>query len=107
MDGRPNGRKKAIEFVWRQPDADLTLSQKQTIVAALAKDTDETATLYFLSPLSENWVCTLKRSIEPTGAFHCTTKFAYIFTKNLRSISQLILRLWELLSTFRDSCISY
>jgi len=84
MDVRPNGRKEAVEFVWRQPDAAFTLSQKQSITAALAKDTDETASLYFLAPLSEQWVGTLKGLIEPTGAFHCAAKFAYIFTKLLR-----------------------
>ncbi|KAL0034237.1 hypothetical protein WJX77_004781 [Trebouxia sp. C0004] len=67
MEVRPNGRKEAIEFVWRQPDAALTLSQKQSITAALAKDTDATATLYFLAPLSEQWVGTLKGLLEPTG----------------------------------------
>lgn len=67
MEVRPNGRKQAIEFVWRQPDAALTLSQKQSITAALAKDTDETASLYFLAPLSEQWVGTLKGLLEPTG----------------------------------------
>jgi len=53
MEVRPNGRKEAIEFVWRQPDAALTLSQKHSITAALAKDTDETTSLYFVAPLSE------------------------------------------------------
>jgi len=81
MDVRPNGRKEAIEFVWRQPDAALTLSQKQSITAALAKDTDETASLYFLAPQPEQWVGTLKKLIEPTGTFHCAAKFACISTK--------------------------
>ena len=63
------GRKEAIEFVWRQPNAALTLSQKQSIIAALAKDTNETASLYFLAPLSEQWVGILKGLPEPTGYF--------------------------------------
>ncbi|DBA96438.1 TPA: hypothetical protein ACH3X1_015330 [Trebouxia sp. C0004] len=66
MEVRPNGRKEAIGFVWNQPDAALTLSQKQSITAALAKDTDETASLYFLAPVLEQWVGTLKELLEPT-----------------------------------------
>ncbi len=67
MDIKPNGRKEAIEFVWRQPDTALTPSQKQSITAALAKDTDDTASLYFLAPRLEQWVGTLKELLAPTG----------------------------------------
>ena len=84
MEVRPNGQKEAIEFVWRQPGAALTLSQKQSITAALAKDTDETASFYFLAPLSEQWVGTLKEMLEPTGNFHRTAKFFCSFTGLLR-----------------------
>jgi len=86
MEVRPNGRKEAIEFVWRQPDAALTLSQKHSITAALAKDTDETASLYFVAPLSEQWVGTLKGLLEPTGTFHCAAKFFLHFHRPSESI---------------------
>ncbi len=87
MEVRPSGRKEAIKFVWRQPDAGLTLSQKQSITAALAKDTDETASLYFLAPLPKQWVGTLKGMLEPTGAFHRAAKFFCIFTGLLRVLT--------------------
>ncbi len=84
MEVRPKGRKEAIEFVWRQPDAALTVSQKQSVTAALAKDTDETASLYFLAPLPTQWVGTLKGLLEPTGALHRAAKFVCTFTGILR-----------------------
>ena len=84
MEVRPNGRKEAIEFVWRQPDAAVTLLQKQSITAALAKDTDETASLYFLAPLSEHWVGILKGLLEPTGTFHRAAMCFCMFTGPLR-----------------------
>ena len=94
MEVRPNGRKEAIEFVWRQPDAALTLSQKQSITAALAKDTDETASLYFLAPLSEQWVGILKGLLAPTGTFHRAAMFFCIFTGPLRVFTAAPSLLW-------------
>ena len=67
MDSKPSCRKDAIEFVWRQPDTALTYSQKQSIAAALAKDTDHTASLYFLAPLPEQWLGTHKELLAPAG----------------------------------------
>ena len=67
MDLKPNGRKEATKFVWRQPDTVLTPSQKQSINVALAKDTDGTAKLYFLAPRPEQWVGTLKELLAPAG----------------------------------------
>jgi len=91
MEVRPNGRKEAIEFVWRQPDAALTLSQKQSITAALAKDSDETATLYFLAPLSEQWVGTLKGLLEPTGTFHRAEQWVETLRELLAPTGVLVL----------------
>ena len=56
-----------IKFVWRQTDAALTLSQKASIAAALAEETDVVARTYFLAPLSEHWLVTLKKLTEPAG----------------------------------------
>ncbi len=63
MRRQPHGRKEAIEFVWRQPDTLLTLSEKQSIAAALAKDTDDTASSLFVAPYPEQWVGALKELI--------------------------------------------
>ena len=60
---QPHGRKEAIEFVWRQPDKHLTLLEKQSIAAALAKGTDDTATSLFVAPCPEQWVGALKEFI--------------------------------------------
>ncbi len=69
MVTRPTGVDDAIEFVWGQPETTLTLSQKESIAAALAKETDVVARRFFLAPLAEQWVGTLKKLIEPAGSF--------------------------------------
>ena len=58
MESQPHGRKEAIEFVWRQTDTLLTLSEKQSIAAALTKGTDDTA-----APFPEQWVGALKEFV--------------------------------------------
>lgn len=63
MESQPHGRRKAIEYVWRQPDTLLTVSEKQSIAAALAKGTDDTATSLFVAPFPEQWVGALMEFI--------------------------------------------
>ena len=53
MANRPTGVYEAIEFVWNQPDTVLQSSEKQSLSAILAKETDVVARRYFLAPLPE------------------------------------------------------
>jgi len=86
MDSKPSCRKDAIEFVWRQPDAALTSTQKQSIAAALAKDTDHTASLYFLAPIPEQWLGTLKELLAPTGTLLvCGKLYMELYTASEQS----------------------
>ena len=55
MANRPIGVDEAIEFVWNQPDTVLQSSEKQSLSAILAKETDVVAKRYFLAPLPEQW----------------------------------------------------
>lgn len=65
MEVRPNGRKQAIDFVWGLSNDALTTSQKDSISAALADKTDETASLYFLAPVPEQWVDCFETASQP------------------------------------------
>ncbi|DBA96649.1 TPA: hypothetical protein ACH3X1_015507 [Trebouxia sp. C0004] len=67
MANRPTGVDEAIEFVWNQPDTVLQSSEKQSLSAMLAKETDVVARRYFLAPLPEQWVGTLKELLAPRG----------------------------------------
>ena len=67
MAKRPTGVDEAIEFVWNQPDTVLQSSEKQSLSAILAKETDVVARRYFLAPLPEQWVGTLKELLAPRG----------------------------------------
>ena len=69
MVNRPTGVDEAINFIWNQPDTVLQSSEKQRLSAALAKETDVVARRYFLAPLPEQWVGTLKELLAPTGIF--------------------------------------
>ena len=69
MANRPTGVDEAIKFIWNQPDTVLQSSEKQRLSAALAKETDVVARRYFLAPLPEQWVGTLKELLAPTGIF--------------------------------------
>ena len=69
MANRPTGVDEAIKFIWNQPDTVLHSSEKQRLSAALAKETDVVARRYFLAPLPEQWVGTLKELLAPTGIF--------------------------------------
>ena len=69
MANRPTGVNEAIEFVWNQPDTVLQSSEKQSLSAILAKETDVVARRYFLAPLPEQWVGTLKELLAPRGDF--------------------------------------
>ena len=69
MANRPTGVDEAINFIWSQPDTVLQSSEKQRLSAALAKETDVVARRYFLAPLPEQWVGTLKELLAPTGIF--------------------------------------
>ena len=69
MANRPTGVDEAINFIWGQPDTVLQSSEKQRLSAALAKETDVVARRYFLAPLPEQWVGTLKELLAPTGIF--------------------------------------
>jgi len=66
MANRPTGVDEAIQFIWNQPDRVLQSSEKQRLSAALAKETDVVARRYFLAPLPEQWVGTLKELLAPT-----------------------------------------
>ncbi len=81
MVTRPTGVDDAIKFVWNQPDTVLKSSEKESLSAVLAKETDVVAGRYFFAPQPEQWVGTLKKLIEPTGTFHCAAKFACVSTK--------------------------
>ena len=67
MANRPTGVDEAIQFVWNQPDTVLQSSEKQSLCAILAKETDVVAKRYFLAPLPEQWVGTLKELLAPRG----------------------------------------
>ena len=67
MVAKPTGVDEAIDFVWSQPDAALTPSQKQSITAALAKETDVVARRFFFAPDPEHWVGTLKNLAASRG----------------------------------------
>ena len=69
MANRPTGVDEAINFIWAQPDTVLQSSEKQRLSAALAKETDVVARRYFLAPLPEQWVGTLKELLAPTCIF--------------------------------------
>ena len=69
MANRPTGVDEAINFIWGQPDTVLQSSEKQRLSAALAKETDVVARRYFLAPLPEQWVGTLKELLALTGIF--------------------------------------
>ena len=66
MVNRPTGVDEAIEFVWNQPDTVLQSSDKQSLSAILAKETDVVSRRYFLVPLPEQWVGTLKELLAPS-----------------------------------------
>ncbi|KAL3161222.1 hypothetical protein ABBQ38_009589 [Trebouxia sp. C0009 RCD-2024] len=67
MANRTTGVDEAIKFIWDQPDTVLQSSEKQRLSAALAKETDVVARRYFLAPLPEQCVGTLKELLAPTG----------------------------------------
>ena len=69
MANRPTGVDEAIDFIWSQPDTVLQSSEKQRLNAVLAKETNVVARGYFLAPLPEQWVGTLKELLAPTGIF--------------------------------------
>ena len=69
MANRPTGVDEAIKFIWNQPDTVLQSSEKQRLSVVLAKETDVVARRYFLAPLPEQWVGTLKELLAPTGIF--------------------------------------
>ena len=69
MANIPTGVDEAIEFVWNQPDTVLQSSEKQSLSAILAKETDVVARRYFLAPHPEQWVGTLKELLAPRGIF--------------------------------------
>ncbi len=75
MANRPTGVDEAIEFVWNQPDTVLQSSEKQSLSAILAKETDVVARRYFLAPLG--WA--LSRScLHQEVIFQCVTNFSYL-----------------------------
>jgi len=83
MITRPTDVDDAIKFVWKQPDTILTSSEKQSLNAILAHNTDAVAARYFSAPQPEDWVDTLKTLLEPTGISQCATRFACTFIKLL------------------------
>ncbi len=83
MITRPTGVDDAIKFVWKQPDTVLKSSEKQSLNAILAHNTDVVAARYFSAPQPEVWVDTLKKLLEPTGISQCAAKFACTITKLL------------------------
>ncbi|KAL3148646.1 hypothetical protein ABBQ38_014067 [Trebouxia sp. C0009 RCD-2024] len=85
MANRPTGVDEAIEFVWSQPDTVLQSSEKQSLTAILAKETDVVARRYFLAPLPEQWVGTLKELLPPRGL---TPRFD-LLERLLRPLEQL------------------
>ena len=72
MANRPTGVDKAIEFVWNQPDTVLQSSEKQSLSAILAKETDVVARRYHFQ--SNGWA--LSRScLHREVIFQCVTNF--------------------------------
>ena len=67
MANRPTDVDEAIKFVWNQPDTGLQSSEKQSLSAILAKETDVVAKRYLLAPLPEQWVGTLMELLAPRG----------------------------------------
>ncbi len=65
----PSTVDEAIAYVWDTSDTVLEPSEKQSLVATLAQQTNDVARRYFSAPDPRLWVGTLKELLKATGSF--------------------------------------
>lgn len=63
----PSTVNEAIAYVWDTSDTELGTSEKQSLVATLAQQTNDVARRFFCAPDPRLWVGTSKELLIPTG----------------------------------------